>query len=83
MLNAFFGARLLLYLWVAIIDKERGTLIQNLEIIVICEESSTNANGNMVILDVYPMMKGENKGRQTPNQCPQTKGEGVPIFQEI
>jgi hypothetical protein len=40
---------------------EKGTLIQHLEVIVICEESSTNVDGNMVILDVYLMMKGENK----------------------
>jgi hypothetical protein len=28
---------------------------------MICEESSTNANSNQVILDVCPMMKGEKK----------------------
>jgi hypothetical protein len=40
---------------------ERGTLTQHLEVIIICGESSTNANGNGVILDIYPMMKGEKK----------------------
>jgi hypothetical protein len=61
MLNAFFKARLLPYLWVATANMERGTLIQHLEVAVICEESSTYVNGNMVILDVYPMMKGKKK----------------------
>jgi hypothetical protein len=61
MLNAFFRARLLPYLWVAIANMERGTLIHYLEVVVICEESSTYANGNMVILDVYPMTKGKKK----------------------
>jgi hypothetical protein len=45
---------------------ERGTLIQHLEAVVICEESSTNVNGNMVILDIYPMMKGEKKKKVSP-----------------
>jgi hypothetical protein len=40
---------------------ERGTLTQHLEVIVICGESFTNVNGNGVILDIYPMMKGEKK----------------------
>jgi hypothetical protein len=40
---------------------EKGTLIHYLEVAVICEESSTYANGDLVILDVYPMMKGEKK----------------------
>ncbi len=40
---------------------EKGTLIQHLEVAVICEESSTHAYGNRVILDVYPMMKGEKR----------------------
>lgn len=28
---------------------------------MICEENSTDANDNQVILNVYPMMKGEKK----------------------
>lgn len=40
---------------------ERGTLIQHLEAPIIYEENSTNADNNKVILDIYPMMKGENK----------------------
>jgi hypothetical protein len=40
---------------------ERGNLIQHLEGTIICEESSTNVNNNRVILDVYPMMRGEKK----------------------
>jgi hypothetical protein len=32
-----------------------------LEVAIICEESSTNVDNNKVILDVYPMMKGEKK----------------------
>ncbi len=61
MLNAFFRARLLPYLWVAIVDMEKGTFIQHLELTIICEESFTNVDGNRVILDVYPMMKGKRK----------------------
>jgi hypothetical protein len=33
---------------------------------MICEENSTNANGNMVILNVYPMMKGEKRKMEKP-----------------
>jgi hypothetical protein len=40
---------------------ERGTLIQHLEVIIICEESFIDVDDNMVILNVYPMMKGEKK----------------------
>jgi hypothetical protein len=40
---------------------ERGTLIQHLEGIIICEESSIDVDGNRVILNVYPMMTGEKK----------------------
>jgi hypothetical protein len=40
---------------------ERGTLIQHLEAIVIYEESSTNVDGNMVILNIYPIIKGGEK----------------------
>jgi hypothetical protein len=40
---------------------ERGTLIQHLEVVIICEESFIDVDGNMVILNVYPMMKGEKK----------------------
>jgi hypothetical protein len=32
-----------------------------LEAIVICEDSSTDVDGNMVILYIYSMMKGEKK----------------------
>jgi hypothetical protein len=46
---------------VAFVDMERGNLIQHLEGTIICEESSTNVNSNRVILDVYPMMRGEKK----------------------
>ncbi len=45
---------------------ERGTLIQHLEATIIYEENSTDADGNMVILDVYPMMKGEKKKVEKP-----------------
>jgi hypothetical protein len=58
---AFFRASLLPYLQVAIIGMERGMLIQDLEVAIICEESSMNVNGDFVILNVYPMMKGEKK----------------------
>ncbi len=51
----------------AIVGMERGLLIQHLEITIICEESSMNANGNWVILDVYPMMKGEKKKVNKPS----------------
>jgi hypothetical protein len=40
---------------------KRGTLIQHLEAAVIYEENSTNVDGNKGILNIYPMMKGENK----------------------
>jgi hypothetical protein len=33
---------------------------------VICEEISTNANSNRVILDIYPTMKGEKKKVDKP-----------------
>jgi hypothetical protein len=33
---------------------------------MICEESSTNANSNQVILDVCPMMKGKKKKIKKP-----------------
>jgi hypothetical protein len=33
-------------------------IIHHLELAIICDENSTNANSNQVILDVYPMMKG-------------------------
>jgi len=46
---------------VAFVNMERGNLIQHLEGTIICEESSTNVNNNRVILDVYPMMRGEKK----------------------
>jgi hypothetical protein len=69
-LNAFFKARILPYLWVVIVGMERGTLIQHLEAVVIYEESSIDADGNRVILDIYPIMKGEKKKvDKTPNQC--------------
>jgi hypothetical protein len=45
---------------------EKGTLIQHLEAIIICEESSTNVNNNKVILDIYPMIKGEKKKVKNP-----------------
>jgi hypothetical protein len=40
---------------------ERGILFQHLEAIVICEENFTDVDDNMVILNIYPMMNGENK----------------------
>ncbi len=61
LLNTFFRARLLPYLWVGTACMERGTLIQHLEAIVIYEESSTNVDGNMVILNIYPIIKGGEK----------------------
>jgi hypothetical protein len=45
---------------------EHGTLIQHLELTMICEESSTNVDGNRVILNVYPMMKREKKKVEKP-----------------
>jgi hypothetical protein len=33
---------------------------------MIYEEISTNANGNQIILNVYPMMKGEKKKVDKP-----------------
>jgi hypothetical protein len=68
LLNAFFRARLLPYVHVVIVNVERGTLIQHLKVVVICEENSTNACGNRVILDIYPMMKGKKKGKKNANQ---------------
>ncbi len=41
---------------------ERGILFQHLEAIVICEENFTDVDDNRVILlNIYPMMNGENK----------------------
>jgi hypothetical protein len=37
-----------------------------LEGVVICEKSFTNVDGNRVILDVYPIMKGEKKKVEKP-----------------
>jgi hypothetical protein len=51
---------------VATIGMEKATLIQHFEVIIIWEESSTNADGNRVILDIYPMMKGEKKKVEKP-----------------
>jgi hypothetical protein len=45
----------------ATIGKEKGILLQHLEATVIYEENPTNADHNMVILDIYPIMKGDNK----------------------
>jgi hypothetical protein len=45
---------------------EWGTLIQHVEATIICEENSTNVDGNKVILDVYSMMKGEKKKVEKP-----------------
>jgi hypothetical protein len=72
---AFFRASLLPYLQVAIFGMERGMLIQHLEVTIICEESSMNANGNWVILDVYPMMKGEKKKVKKPSTTTRKLGE--------
>jgi hypothetical protein len=46
---------------------ERGTLIQHLEVVDLCEESFTNVDGNKVILNVYPMTNGENKKVEKPS----------------
>jgi hypothetical protein len=61
LINPFFGVGLMTYLQVVISSMEKGALIQNLEAIIIYQESSTNADGTRVILDVYPMMKGERR----------------------
>lgn len=37
------------------------TLAQHLEFVVIHEENLTNANGNLIIFDVYIIMKGDKK----------------------
>jgi hypothetical protein len=49
------------YLWVVTAGMERRTLIQDFKAVVIYEENFTNANGNMVILNICPIMKGEKK----------------------
>jgi hypothetical protein len=46
---------------------ERGILIQHLEAVDLCEESSTNVDGNKVILDVHPMTNGEKKKVEKPS----------------
>jgi hypothetical protein len=45
-----------------------GTKYVNLAfgVVVIFKEISTNANGNRVILNIYPMMKGEKKKVDKP-----------------
>jgi hypothetical protein len=53
---------------------EKATLIQHFEVIIIWEESSTNADGNRVILDIYPMMKGEKK-KVNPWSLPTNQGK--------
>jgi len=65
-LNAFLKVGLLPYLWVVTTSMERGTLIQHLEVVVIYEENFIDANGNKVILKIYPIMKGEKKKVEKP-----------------
>jgi hypothetical protein len=62
----FLKAILLSYLWVAIVDMERGTLIQYFEVAIIHEESFIDVDNKKVILDVYSMMKGEKKKVEKP-----------------
>jgi len=62
----FLKAILLSYLWVAIVDMERGTLIQYFEVAIIYEESFIDVDNKKVILDVYSMMKGEKKKVEKP-----------------
>jgi hypothetical protein len=58
-----------------------GTLIQHLEATIICEESSTNVDGNRVILDIYLMMKGEKKKVKKPLDNSKTiMGDWMPIL---
>jgi len=66
LLNAFLKVGLLPYLWVVTTSMERGTLIQHLEVVVIYEENFIDANGNKVILKIYPIMKGEKKKVEKP-----------------
>jgi hypothetical protein len=40
------------------ISMEWDMLIQHLELMVVCEKSSTYADDNKVILDMHPLMKG-------------------------
>jgi hypothetical protein len=49
LLNAFFKAGLLPYLWIATASIEQGTLIQHLESPMICEEISIDADNNWMI----------------------------------
>jgi hypothetical protein len=52
---------MLFYLHVVIIKMKWDTLIQHLELEVICEESLSDMDNNQVLLYVYPMMNGNNK----------------------
>jgi hypothetical protein len=54
-----------------------------LEAIVICEDNSTNANGNKVILYIYSMMKGGKKVEKTLGQYHKIRRKGVLILQKI
>ncbi len=45
---------------------------------VFCEKNSTNAYGNQVLLDVYPMMKGDKK--KIEKQFAQVASKGRKIF---
>jgi hypothetical protein len=47
------------YLHVMIVGEEWDMLIQHLELMVVCEKSSTYVNDNKVILNMHPLMKGD------------------------
>jgi hypothetical protein len=43
---------------------------------MICEESSTNANSNQVILDVCPMMKGgKEEDKEIQSKCKEKESQ--------
>ncbi len=58
-LTTFFKAGLLSYFCLAIIRMSQDTLIQYLEVAIICKKK--DANGNQVILNVYPTMTVDKK----------------------
>ncbi len=49
-----------------IVGKEWDMLIQHLELMVVCEKSSTYVDDNKVILNMHPLMKGKFKKEKPP-----------------
>jgi hypothetical protein len=58
-LTTFFKVGLFFYFCLGIVKRNQDILIQHLEVTIICEKK--DANGNYVMLNVYPTMKVDKK----------------------